>query len=351
MNAINRSNASNTSSISLRRRPPFLRQNSPHSVVALNIDIDDDIKKPTTPAMRITIESSNSTVTMEDSLSSIVSNHLMTPRDDNNKASTKSPEDAATDDLEQNFDAEPSTTSEFDQDQSQGKAELLITACPLKNCLKKKSPGNKPKRSIHFHETVAIGSIPTLDEYSHAELLSMYYSHKEEQVLRSQTKSIVRVLRAASSLPHPDQPHIDDNIYCARGLENYLLPTEEKRARRVMSKEHIYSVIEAQHVMTMEQEEGSDDNALAMISLRSSHQFREVAIDRAAGDEAEVKLMLLQQTKAHMTAQAEAQQQRVAAVRRASMTNGAAGSSSSSRSYMHAPSGARNNSISRAACA
>ena len=198
---------------------------------------------------------------------------------------------------------------------------------------------------------MAIGSIPTLDEYSEAELASMYYNREEEQLLRSEAKSTVRVLRATSSLPYPHQHSLDGDDYCARGLENYLLPLEEKRARRILTKEHIYSVIDAQHIMNTEGEgQGADDNALAMVSLRSSHGFRDVAMERAATDEAEVKLMLLQQSKAYMAAEAEVQQKRVVAVRRASITaNGNDTSNTSSRSY--SPSLGRNNGSVRAACA
>ena len=101
--------------------------------------------------------------------------------------------------------------------------------------------------------------------------------------------------------------------------------------------------------MKMEgEDQGVDDSALAMISLRSSHGFRDVAMERAAADEAEVKLMLLQQSKAHMSAEAEVQQQRVVAVRRASMTH--AGTSTTASRSCSPPLG-RNNGSARAACA
>lgn len=62
---------------------------------------------------------------------------------------------------------------------------------------------------------------PTLDECSTNELASLYYSHDEEQALRSETKNIVRALRATSNLPYPNQHSLDnDDNCCARGLEN-----------------------------------------------------------------------------------------------------------------------------------
>ena len=371
MNATNCPNAKNTSLPhqqvpSLRRRPPFHRQDSPYSVVALHIEEQDiDITAKQTSAMHIAVESSNSpTVIMEDSLSSIVSHHLMARREDSttckacadNNEQQEKPDESLQDNL---FDVEQSTAHGKLQQEptSTSNDRPTCTFAPHKSCLKKSSSptsstGNtNPQRSVHFYETVAIGSIPTLDEYSESELASLYYSHEEEQALRSEAKSIVRALRATSSLPHPHQHSLDNDDYCARGLENYLLPREEKRARRILAKEHIYSIIEAQHIMKMEgDDQGVDDNALdlAMISLRSSHGFRDVAMERAAKDEAEVKLIILQQSKAHMAAEAEVQQQRVVAVRRASMTH-ASSPTTSSRSY--SPPLGRNNGSARAACA
>lgn len=370
MNAINCRNANNTSlqpqhqPNSLRRRPLFHRQDSPHSVAALHIEEPDvDITTKQTSAMHVAVESSNSTVIMEDSLSSIVSNHLMTRREDSAcKASTDdNDQEQKSDDSHQLhcFDIEQSTTSNEVQEEPMPNNEIVESPpfAPHKSCLKKSpstSNGTKSQRSVHFYETVAIGSIPTLDEYSEDELTYMFYSREEEQAMRSEAKTIVRALRATSSLLYPNQHSLDNDDYCARGLENYLLPREEKGARRILAKEHIYSVIKAQHIMKMENgEQGCvDDNALAMISLRSSHGFRDVAMERAANDEAEVKLMLLQQSKAHMAAEAEVQQQRVVAVRRASMTNNHHGSTatpSSLRSY--SPPLGRNNGSARAACA
>ena len=371
MNATNCPNANNTSLpqqqvSSLRRRPPFHRQDSPHSVAALHIEEQDiDITAKQTSAMHIAVESSSSTVIMEDSLSSIVSHHLMTRPD--NSATCEASDEASDDNNEQQekadeslqpnrFDVEQSTTSSKLEQESVSTSNDRPAFAPHKSCLKKSpstssTSNTNSQRSVHFYETVAIGSIPTLDEYSESELASLYYSHEEEQEMRSQTKSIVRTLRATSSLPYPNQNSLDNDGYCARGLENYLLPREEKRARRILAKEHIYSIIEAQHIMKMEGTgQGVDDNALdlAMISLRSSHGFRDVAMERAAKDEAEVKLMLLQQSKAHMAAEAEVQQQRVVAVRRASMTH-ASSSTTSSRSY--SPPLGRNNGSARAACA
>ena len=100
--------------------------------------------------------------------------------------------------------------------------------------------------------------------------------------------------------------------------------------------------------MLLDQEDDVDvdDDVLAIISLNSSHASRKVANERAANDEAQVKLMQLQQqlqkSKAHMAAQAEAQQQRIVAVRRASMTDVATSAS---------PIPQRNNGSVRAACA
>lgn len=375
MNAMNCPNANNTSlqqqkqAISLRRRPPFHRQDSPHSVAALHIEEPDiDIATKLTSAMHIAIESRSSTVIMEDSLSSIVSNHLMTRRGDSTTcmASDDNEQAQEADGSLQHTDVEQSTTSSRLQQEPMTSTEMVErpTFAPHNSCLKKspstsngtRNTDTKSQRTVHFYETVAIGSIPTLDEYSEVELTSMYYSHDEEQALRSEAKTIVRALRATSTLPCPNQNSLDNDDYCARGLENYLLPREEKRARRILAKEHIYSIIEAQHIMKMEGDgQGVDDSALdlAMISLRSSHGFRDVAMERAAQDETDVKLMLLQQSKAHMAAEAEVQQQRVVAVTRASMTHNSNGTSttsvSSSRSY--SPPLGRNNGSARAACA
>ena len=370
MNATNCPNANNTSlqqqkqPISLRRRPPFHRQDSPHSVAALHIE-EQDLTAKQTSAMHIAVESSSSTFIMEDSLSSIVSHHLMTRRGVNTTSTCKASDNneqqrKADESLQSNrFDVEQSTTSSKLEQESVSTTNDRPTFAPHKSCLKKSpsttsTSNTNPQRSVRFYETVAIGSIPTLDEYSEAELASLYYSHEEEQALRSEAKSIVRALRATSSLPYPNK-HSLDNDYCARGLENYLLPREEKCARRILAKEHIYSIIEAQHIMKMDGvDQGVDDNALdlAMISLRSSHGFRDVAMERAAKDEAEVKLIILQQSKAHMAAEAEVQQQRVVAVRRASMTHARYNSTSttSSRSYSP-PLVGRNNGSARAACA
>ena len=239
----------------------------------------------------------------------------------------ESTEDTATAD-------EQPATNELEQDQPQEKVETPTygAATALKSCLKKKnnhSPSNMIKRSIHFYESVAIACIPTLDEYSPSELKAIYYSPEEEQDHRYETKSLIRVLRAAAGSPH----NIDDNIYCGRGLESHLLSPEEKQARRATMTEHVYSIVQAQFAMLLDQEDDVDDDVLAIISLNSSHHSRKVAKERAANDEAQVKLMQLQQklqqSKAHMAAQAEAQQERIVAVRRASMTDVANCASSS----------------------
>lgn len=364
MNATNCPNANNTSLPqqqvpSLRRRPPFHRQDSPHSVAALHIQEQDiAITAKQTSAMHIAVGSSSSTIITEDSLSSIVSNHLMTRREDSTtckaSANNNELEQKSDDSLQHNQYEAPSKLQQEPASTSNDRPAFA----PHRSCLKKSSSPTSSassansQRSIHFYETVAIGSIPTLDEYSESELASLYYSHEEEQAMRSQTKSIVRALRATSSLPYPNQHSLDNEDYCARGLENYLPPREEKRARRILTKEHIYSVIEAHHIMKMEGTgQGVDGNALAMISLRSSHGFRDVAMERAAKDEAEVKLMLLQQCKAHMAAEAEVRQERVVAVRRASMTNNHHGTSNTISSRSYSPPLGRNNGSARAACA
>ena len=371
MNAINCPTANNTSlqqqkqPISLRRRPPFHRQDSPHSVAALHIEEPDIvITTKQTSTMHVAVESSSSTVIMEDSLSSIVSHHLMTRREDSTSckasADNNEQEQKADDSLQHNHQQGPAPTSSKLQHESAVTSNGRPTFAPHKSCLKKSSSptsstrNTNSQRSVHFYETVAIGSIPTIDEYSESELASLYYSHEEEQVMRSQTKSIVRTLRATSNLPYPNQNSLDNDGYCARGLENYLLPREKKRARRILAKEHIYSIIEAQHIMKMEgDDQGVDDNALdlAMISLRSSHGFRDVAMERAAKDEAEVKLIILQQSKAHMAAEAEVQQQRVVAVRRASMTHASNNGASTASARSYSPPLGRNNGSARAACA
>ena len=265
---------------SLRRgRPEILRQDSPHSIAVLSID--DDTKKES--AINVAIE-----MVLEDSPPLIVA---------------ESPEVTA--------DAEQPTTNQLEQDQSQEKVEEAPTsgaATDLKSCLKNNCfPSNEAKRSIHFYESVAIAYIPTLDEYSPSELEAFYYSPEEEHDHRYETKSLIRVLRGAAGRQH----NIDDNVYCGRGLESHLLSAEEKQARRARMTEHVNSVVQAQFAMLLDQDEDADDDVLAKISLNSSHASRKVANERAANDEAQVKLMQLQQqlqkSKAHMAAQAEAQ--------------------------------------------
>lgn len=296
-----------------RGRPEFFRQDSPHSIAARSID-DDTAKES---AINVAVEM----VVLENSPPLIV---------------PKSPEVTA--------DAEQPTTNKLEQDQPQEKVEeelpTYIAASALKSSIKKKNC--EMKRSIHFYESVAIACIPTLDEYTPSELQAIYYSPEEEHGHRYETKSLIRVLRAAAGRQHA----IDDNVYCGRGLESHLLSAEEKQARRAKMTEHVYSVVQAQFAMLLDQEDDVDDDFLAIISLNSSHASRKVANERAANDEAHVKLMQLQQqlqkSKAHMAAQAEAQQQRIVAVRRASMTDVATSAS---------PVPQRNNGSVRAACA
>jgi len=288
-------------STSLRRgRPEFFRQDSPHSIAALSIE-NDTAKESAINVAVVMVE-------LEDSPPLIVA---------------KSPEVTA--------DAERPTINKLEQDQPQEKVEeelpTYIAASALKSSLKKKNC--EMKRSIHFYESVAIACIPTLDEYTPSELQAIYYSPEEELGHRYETKSLIRVLRAAAGRQHA----IDDNVYCGRGLESHLLSAEEKQARRAKMTAHVYSVVQAQFAMLLDQEDDVDvdDDVLAIISLNSSHASRKVANERAANDEAQVKLMQLQQqlqkSKAHMAAQAEAQQQRIVAVRRASMTDVATGAS------------------------
>merc|ERR1719183_1995106 len=127
-------------------------------------------------------------------------------------------------------------------------------------------------RKVTFDETVAIGSIPTLAEYSTTELQALYYSDVEEDKLRSEAKYVVKAIRLAR-MQHANGRTTaatgrilegkGDGEYCPRGLENYLLAKREKRAR----------------------------TADAAASADHSRRARATAIELALQDEEEVRQM------------------------------------------------------------
>lgn len=195
------------------------------------------------------------------------------------------------------------------------------------------------RRRVRFDETVAIGSIPQLVEYSPAELESMYYSNLEENNLRAEAKYIVKSIRmarmqeatgrstAASTRILEDDGSDGDGEYCPRGLENYLRTREEKRERKAEAKDLAYSVLLAQEeqwdaLFAAAADEDEDNaltsytekdleaaqNAIAMESVTRSRRSRAAAIEMALQDEDEVRQMILEEDR-ERRARLDAQQQ------------------------------------------
>ena len=162
------------------------------------------------------------------------------------------------------------------------------------------------RRRVHFDETIAIGSIPLLEEYTPAELEVMYYSHVEEDNLRAEAKYVVKSIRMAQmqeATGHPTAASTriledDNDDYCPRGLENYLRTREEKRVRKAEAKDVIYSVLLAQEEQWETIHGAHDDhreeahNILAVASVTRSRKSRAAAIEMAVQDHKEVRLMI-----------------------------------------------------------
>ena len=162
------------------------------------------------------------------------------------------------------------------------------------------------RRRVHFDETIAIGSIPLLEEYTPAELEVMYYSHVEEDNLRAEAKYVVKSIRMArmqEATGHPTAASTriledDNDDYCPRGLENYLRTREEKRVRKAEAKDVIYSVLLAQEEQWEAIHGAHDDhreeaqNILAVASVTRSRRSRATAIEMAVQDQEEVRLMI-----------------------------------------------------------
>jgi len=201
------------------------------------------------------------------------------------------------------------------------------STCPI-NDGKDTAKTTVTRRRVRFNETVAIGSIPQLVEYSPAELESMYYSHLEENNLRAEAKYIVKSIRmarmqeatgrstAASARILEDDGSDGDGEYCPRGLENYLRTREEKRERKAEAKDLAYSVLLAQEeqwdaLFAAAADEDEDNaltsytekdleaaqNAIAMESVTRSRRSRAAAIEMALQDEEEVRQMILEEEK------------------------------------------------------
>ena len=167
------------------------------------------------------------------------------------------------------------------------------------------------QRRVHFDETVAIGSIPLLEEYTPAELEAMYYSHVEEDNLRAEAKYVVKSIRMArmqEATGHPTAAFTriledDNDDYCPRGLENYLRTREEKRVRKAEAKDVIYSVLLAQEEQWETIHGAHDDhreeahNILAVASATRSRRSRATAIEMAVQDQEEVRQMIKMEEK------------------------------------------------------
>ena len=160
------------------------------------------------------------------------------------------------------------------------------------------------RRKVTFDETVAIGSIPTLAEYSPAELQALYYSDVEEDKLRSEAKYVVKAIRVAR-MQHANgrataatarilEGKDDDGEYCPRGLENYLLPKGEKRARKAEARDHAIAVFLAQEEHAADEADldaAARAAAIAAASAAHSRRARAAAIEMAPRDEEEVRQM------------------------------------------------------------
>eukprot|EP00563_Minutocellus_polymorphus_P021557 CAMPEP_0197733974 /NCGR_PEP_ID=MMETSP1434-20131217/44184_1 /TAXON_ID=265543 /ORGANISM="Minutocellus polymorphus, Strain CCMP3303" /LENGTH=414 /DNA_ID=CAMNT_0043321375 /DNA_START=74 /DNA_END=1318 /DNA_ORIENTATION=- len=212
------------------------------------------------------------------------------------------------------------------------------STCPI-NDGKDTAKTTVTRRRVRFNETVAIGSIPQLVEYSPAELESMYYSHLEENNLRAEAKYIVKSIRmarmqeatgrstAASARILEDDGSDGDGEYCPRGLENYLRTREEKRERKAEAKDLAYSVLLAQEeqwdaLFAAAADEDEDNaltsytekdleaaqNAIAMESVTRSRRSRAAAIEMALQDEEDVRQMILEEDR-ERRARLDAQQQ------------------------------------------
>ena len=154
-------------------------------------------------------------------------------------------------------------------------------------------------RKVTFDETVAIGSIPTLAEYSATELQALYYSDVEEDKLRSETKYVVKAIRLARKQHANGRTTAatgrilegkGDEEYCPRGLENYLLAKGEKRARKAEARDHAGAVFLAQEEHA-ETDLDATRTAVAAASADHSRRARATAIELALQDEEEVRQM------------------------------------------------------------
>lgn len=164
----------------------------------------------------------------------------------------------------------------------------------------------RTRRRVHFDETVAIGSIPLLEEYTPAELEAMYYSTLDEDNLRAEAKYIVKSIRMARMQKvngHPTAASTrilegDHEDYCPRGLENYLLTKEEKRVRKAEARGVILSVLLAQEEQreslygAHEDHRKEAQSILAVASVTRSRRSRATAIEVALQDEEEVRKMI-----------------------------------------------------------
>jgi len=158
------------------------------------------------------------------------------------------------------------------------------------------------RRKVTFDETVAIGSIPTLAEYSPAELQALYYSDVEEDKLRSEAKYVVKAIRVAR-MQHANgrataatarilEGKDDDGEYCPRGLETYLLAKGEKRARKAEARDHAIAVFLAQEEHAeADLDAAAREAAIAAASAAHSRRARAAAIEMALRDEEEVRQM------------------------------------------------------------
>ena len=155
------------------------------------------------------------------------------------------------------------------------------------------------RRKVTFDETIAIGSIPTLAEYSTTELQALYYSDVEEDKLRSEAKYVVKAIRLARMQNANGRTTAatgrilegkGDGEYCPRGLENYLLAKGEKRARKAEARDHAGAVFLAQEEHA-ETDLDATRTAVAAASAAHSRRARATAIELALQDEEEVRQM------------------------------------------------------------
>ena len=137
--------------------------------------------------------------------------------------------------------------------------------------------GRKRKRKIRFAPHIKCKEIKHVNQYSDEEFQMIWMIPEEYQIIRAMVKATVLTMMKGEVIPK------DDEDFCTRGLEYKTKAGSKARTEYKMKTR--FAVLNAQ-------EETSDADFIREASEEESHVCKQLARDRAVGDEEDIQAYL-----------------------------------------------------------